>query len=335
MHAKAEKRRPTIYDIARDAGVSPASVSLVLNGQWARQRISPEMAERVEETARRLGYRVNRQARGLRLSRSGLAGMLIPHYRNRFFAGLAECFEEQARSLGLCPIVVSTQRSEDTQSRFVRTLLDQRVEFLFFAGMNDPARLNLACRDAETPCINLDIPGREAPSVVTNNRDAARQLTSNLIRQGGVQADRLLFLGGIEGEFATEERILGFRDATSEAVPDNHADRILRCGYSPESTMTALTRVIPSPETTPSGVFVNSITALEGLLQFRSARPDLLPLAVPIGCFDWDPFAAHLPGNVTMMRQDVDQMILAAFQLLTEAHIERNRVIVVPAAFVP
>jgi LacI family fructose operon transcriptional repressor len=241
MDAKAEKRRTTIYDIAREAGVSPASVSLVLNGRWALQRISCEMAERVEETARRLDYRVNRQARGLRLSRSGLAGMLIPHYRNRFFAELAECFEEQARSLGLCPIVVSTQRSEETQSRFVRTLLDQHVEFLFLAGMNDPNHLNLACWDAGTPCINLDIPGREAPSVVTNNRDAARQLTASLIGQGGVQLDKLLFLGGIEGEFATEERILGFGDATGESGSEPLQGRILRCGYSPASTIAALT----------------------------------------------------------------------------------------------
>jgi LacI family fructose operon transcriptional repressor len=289
---------------------------------WARQRISPEMAERVEETARRLGYRVNRQARGLRLSRSGLAGMLIPHYRNRFFAGLAECFEEQARSLGLCPIVVSTQRSEDTQSRFVRTLLDQRVEFLFFAGMNDPARLNLACRDAETPCINLDTPGREAPSVVTNNRDAARQLTSSLIRQGGVRADRLLFLGGIEGEFATEGRILGFREATLEAVPDNPPDRILRCGHSPESTMAALTRIIASPGTIPSGVFVNSITALEGLLQFRSAMPDLLPLGVLTGALTGSarrPFAGKHNDDASRRRPDDSGSVPASARIACRA----------------
>ena len=50
------------------------------------------------------------KARGLRLSRSGLAGMIVPHYRNRFFAGLAEAFEAEARSRGLCPVVVSTER---------------------------------------------------------------------------------------------------------------------------------------------------------------------------------------------------------------------------------
>jgi LacI family fructose operon transcriptional repressor len=259
--------------------------------------------------------------------------MLIPHYRNRFFAGLAECFEATARSLGLCPIVVSTQRDEETQARFVRTLLDQRVEFLFFAGMHNPTRLNLACRDAETPCVNLDVPGDGAPSVVTDNRGAARALTDSLIGQTGKDANRLLFLGGIAGEFATEARVQGFQDAMDDAKIRHSSSAVLRCGYSPDSTRQALERRISGPKRTPSGIFVNSITAFEGLLQFRSAEPGLLPLDVPIGCFDWDPFAEHLPGKVIMMRQDVDQIINEAFSLLKGFPENAAQVTIVPATF--
>ncbi|HEX7110256.1 MAG TPA: LacI family DNA-binding transcriptional regulator, partial [Aestuariivirga sp.] len=101
-------RKTTIYDIAVAAHSSPAAVSLVLNDSWQRYRIKQETATRILNGAERLGYAVNLKARGLRLSRSGLAGMILPHYRNRFFAGLAEAFEAEARSRGLCPIVVST-----------------------------------------------------------------------------------------------------------------------------------------------------------------------------------------------------------------------------------
>jgi LacI family fructose operon transcriptional repressor len=328
-----ERRRPTIYDVAREANASPASVSLVLNGRWEKQRISPDTAERVEATALRLGYQVNKQARGLRLSRSGLAGMLIPHYRNRFFAGLAECFEATARSLGLCPIVVSTQRDDETELRFVRTLLDQHVEFLFFAGMHDPTRLNLVCQTAQTPCVNLDVPGSAAPSVVTDNRGAAKVLTEGLIAQIGKEAvGRLLFLGGIAGEYATEERILGFRDAMAEAKARSPKSAVLRCGYSAASTRQALRRRLSSVKDMPSAIFVNSITALEGLIQFRSTEGSFLPIDVPIGCFDYDPFAAHLPGKITMMRQDVDLIVGTAFELLKAFPGNAAELAVVPAA---
>src|ERR1700722_4050410 len=81
----ATGRRSTIYDIATAAKASVATVSLVLNGTWSRYRIKKETAQRILSIAEQLGYTVNLKARGLRLSRSGLAGMILPHYRNRFF----------------------------------------------------------------------------------------------------------------------------------------------------------------------------------------------------------------------------------------------------------
>ena len=135
-------RKVTIYDIAVAAGVSPTAVSLVLNDSWRRYRIKQESATRILDCAERLGYAVNLKARGLRLSRSGLAGMIIPHYRNRFFAGLAEAFEGNARSRGLCPIVVSTHRNPGNEVKVAETLLAQQVEFLFVAGVHRPDPLN-------------------------------------------------------------------------------------------------------------------------------------------------------------------------------------------------
>src|SRR3954471_8671229 len=131
----ARGRKVTIYDIAVAANVSPTTVSLVLNDSWRRYRIKQESANRILDCAERLGYAVNLKARGLRLSRSGLAGMILPHYRNRFFAGLAEAFEAEARVRGMCPIVVSTHRNPDNELNATETLLAQQVEFLFIAGV--------------------------------------------------------------------------------------------------------------------------------------------------------------------------------------------------------
>jgi LacI family transcriptional regulator, fructose operon transcriptional repressor len=72
------KRRSTIYDIATAAKASISTVSLVLNGNWSRYRIKAETAQRILSIAKQLGYNVNLKARGLRLSRSGLAGMILP-----------------------------------------------------------------------------------------------------------------------------------------------------------------------------------------------------------------------------------------------------------------
>src|SRR3954471_4077046 len=138
MAKKSLRRKSTIYDIALAAKSSPTAVRLVLNDSWQQHRIKAETAATILDWAERLGYAVNLKARGLRLSRSGLAGMIVPHYRNRFFAGLAEAFEAEARSRGLCPVVVSTQRDAGIEANVIKTLLAQQVEFLFIAGVHDP-----------------------------------------------------------------------------------------------------------------------------------------------------------------------------------------------------
>jgi len=176
MSSERDGHKATIYDIAVATNTSPSAVSMVLNGKWRRHRIREETAQRILDMANELGYAVNMKARALRLSRSGLAGMIIPHYRNRFFASLSETFETETRRRGFCPIVVSTRREATNERQVVETLLSQQVEYLFITGVADPEPLNAMCRNAGVPCVNIDLPGAGAPSVVTDNREGTRLL---------------------------------------------------------------------------------------------------------------------------------------------------------------
>ncbi len=329
-------RKSTIYDISKATGTSVAAVSMVLNGTWARYRIKEETANRILESAQQLGYAVNMAARGLRLSRSGLAGMILPHYRNRFFAGLAETFEDQARSRGLCPIVVSTQRDPAVESSVTETLLSQRVEVLFITGVRDPSPLNALCAAAGVPCINVDLPGADAPSVVSDNHGGARALTDALINKmqaRGAAADELVFLGGIANEYATEKRIDGFREAFAARNLTPAADAVECCGYSASDTRRTLARRVERLGRLPAGLLMNSITAFEGLVQFASQLPRDAWQSSVFGCFDWDPFAAHLPFDVTMMRQDVDAIISEAFALADNHDTAARPLVIVPTGF--
>ncbi|HWK45721.1 MAG TPA: LacI family DNA-binding transcriptional regulator [Stellaceae bacterium] len=316
MAQAAGKRRSTIYDIAKATKASPATVSVVLNGSWTRYRIKDETAKRVLKAAEDLGYAVNMKARGLRLSRSGLAGMILPHHRNRFFAGLAEAFETEARQRGLCPIVVSTQRDEAIEVSVTTALLSQQVEFLFVVGVRNPQPLNALCRAARIPSINIDLPGNEAPSVVSDNFGGARALTEVLIEKMRSHPDApkdLYFLGGIAGEYATDKRVAGFNDAIAACGMSHAPHDVDCCGYRPSSAKAALAQRYETLGRMPGGLFINSITAFEGLVQFTSFLPRSAMDNVCIGCFDWDPFAAHLPFDVTMTRQNVEAMIAAGF----------------------
>ena len=315
------RRKSTIYDIADETNASASTVSLVLNGSWSRYRIKAETALRIQVSAKRLGYNVNLKARGLRLSRSGLAGMILPHYRNRFFADLAEAFEAEARGRNLCPIVVSTQRDPVVEARVTETLLAQRVEFLFIAGVPDPTPLNALCRAAEVPCVNLDLPADSAPSVVSDNAGGARRLAETLMSEmsaRGSDPSDLVYLGGVAGEYASDNRVAGFRQAFAARNLSADDAIVLRCGYPPEQSCQAMEGHVSRDGRLPAGILVNSIAAFEGLVQFTSRQPSGALEGLVVGCFDWDPFAAHLPYCVIMLRQDVERMVREGFDALRE-----------------
>ena len=332
--ARVARRKTTIYDIASAADASATTVSLVLNGSWARHRIKQDTANRITATAERLGYKVNLAARGLRLSRSGLAGMILPHYRNRFFADLAEAFEAEARRKDLCPIVVSTQRDDAVEAKVTRTLLAQGVEFLFIAGVQKPAPLNLLCHEAGVSCVNLDLPGTDAPSVVSDNYGGARRLTDAMIdkalRRGGA-ADDFLYLGGVAGEYATDNRVKGFCDVLRAHGVEPGPEHVDLCGYPPKTSRDALKAHFERRGRLPSGLFLNSIAAFEGAAEYVSGLPPATLGAFLACCFDWDPFAACLPFDVTMLRQDVEHMMEHAFDALEPASQEGRKLTLVPA----
>lgn len=329
-------RKTTIYDIAVAANASPTTVSLVLTDSWRRYRIKPDTATRILGIADELGYAVNLKARGLRLSRSGLAGMILPHYRNRFFAGLAEAFEGLTRSRGLCPIVVSTHRNPDNELKVTETLLAQQVEFLFIAGVRAPDPLNDLCRAAGVRCVNIDLPGSRAPSVVSDNRGGARLLTEVIVEKllaRNADASDIYFFGGVANDDATQNRVLGFSEALHQRGIAVGADAIDCCGYPPASAANSLAARYSHSGRLPSGLFINGVTALEGALRFVATLPAHELRSVVVGSYDWDPFAVHLPFDVTMVRQNVERMIAEGFRLLDDYENNRTALVVVPTSF--
>jgi LacI family fructose operon transcriptional repressor len=197
------------------------------------------------------------------------------------------------------------------------------------------------CLAAGITCINVDLPGADAPSVVSDNRGGARALTDALIDKmiaRGSAPGELVFLGGVVDEYATDMRIAGFRDAFEARGLRPAADAVECFGYHASSARQAVARRYEARGRLPDGLLMNSITAFEGLVQFASrlSREDWHSAVV--GCFDWDPFAAHLPFEVTMMRQDTERIIAEAFAL-ADAHDASTSgshpLVIVPTGFGP
>lgn len=318
-------KKTTIYDLAQLTGASPSTVSAALNGTWRQRRIKESTVRQIQSIAAQQGYRTNLQARGLRQSRSGLAGLIMPMYDNRFFASLAQSFEVEARRRGLCPITVSTHRDPEEEQRTAETLISYAVDSLFVAGATDPDAISRLCRDAGLRHVNVDLPGSLAPSVISDNHAGAVALTEAMFDarpKGQDHADerlkgRIYFLGGREKDFATSERIAGFREVVTRRSGHCAEEQIVATGYNPETVARQAQVLFQNPETAPRALLVNSTIAFEGGLSFLGSLPPETVESLVVGCYDYDPFVRYLRFPVVMVRQDVEGLIREAFQLLT------------------
>ena len=130
------------------------------------------------------------------------------------------------------------------------------------------------------------------------------------------------------------KRVRGFTDSLDAHGISQNDVTIDCCGYPPDTAAQSLSRRYEELGRMPRGLFVNGVTALEGVLQFASSRPRHELDDIAVGSFDWDPFAAHLSFEVTMVRQNVETLISEAFVLLDAYRIGGpNPLVVVPTSF--
>ena len=106
------------------------------------------------------------------------------------------------------------------------------------------------------------------------------------------------------------------------------------CGYAPRNAAAYISRLHAELGRLPQGLFVNGVTALEGAVRALAFLSKEQCEAIVFGCFDWDPFAARLPFEVIMVRQDVEAMIAEAFALIDRPlSSNENPLILVPTRF--
>lgn len=333
-----EQKKATIYDLSTRSGASASTVSAVLNGTWRKRRISEETAKRIMSLAKELKYTANLQARALRSSRSGLAGLLLPVYDTRFFSSMAQTFEVQARNRGLLPVVVSGRRDPEEERRVVETLVAYSIDSLFIAGATDPDGVHRVCARANIPHVNIDLPGELASSVISDNRQGAKALTAAIIhhaqQMGPLSPDDVYMFGGRD-DHASRERIIGFHSAKAEIFGCGTGDDMESTGYSPSMTALAFERFYDRHGSLPRCFFINSSINFEGLLRFMGKHDGEVFGDIVVGCFDYDPFGSFLPFPVYMIRPNISEMLEKGFELLESEEAAPQISIVEPQLVAP
>lgn len=174
--------RPSIVEVARKAGVSPATVSRAFNQPGL---LKPDTLARIEAVARQDGFRPNRVGRSLRAGSTRTIGLLLPTLTNPVFADCFEGAEQHAREAGYSVMVATTGYVPATEARMVQGLIDHQVDGLILT-VGTPARnaTLAALQDAGMPHVLAYNESSAHSFVSVDNRAAAREMVGSLAALG-------------------------------------------------------------------------------------------------------------------------------------------------------
>ncbi|HLR94709.1 MAG TPA: LacI family DNA-binding transcriptional regulator [Jiangellaceae bacterium] len=198
----------TIYDVAREVGVAPSTVSRAFSRPG---RVNAETAERIRRVADELGYRANPMARALTTARTSMVAMVTADITNPVFFEIIRGADEAASQAGYVMLLADTQESD----RRERDSLDRVVSnvdgiVLTSSRMSDSAIRMIA---KQKPTIVLNRAVTDVPSVVTDDARGVRRAAEHL---GGYGHRAITYIAGPEASWADGMRWRGLREAALE-----------------------------------------------------------------------------------------------------------------------
>jgi LacI family transcriptional regulator len=212
----------TIYDVAALAGVSPATVSRVLNGT----AVSPEKAQKVRDAAQALDFRPNRTARMLRTGGSEIIALVIPDVENLFFTALARGVEDRAVAAGYSVVLCNTDEQPEKEARYLDIAVAEQMAGVVLASASATPDLGaLTARGTAVVAVDRPLPGLGVDVVTLDDATAAAGATRALYERG----HRLVAcVTGFADSRTAALRARGWREVVGERSPGVDPDLYLR-----------------------------------------------------------------------------------------------------------
>ena len=254
--------RATIVDVARLAGVSKSTVSLVLGGS---SLVADATRERVTEAMSELGYIYHRGAATLRGAKSGVLGMVINDLSNPFYVELAIGIEQACQGAGFIPFLANSAEDPVRQQEVIRSMREHGAAGLLLAPAINTSVSDLKSLVAGLPVVQVmrRLPGLKASLVTPENREGARKATAHLIETGHL---RIAFVGGSGSLFVRDERLAGYRLALEGAGIPFDAALVFDSTTNYAGGETAAARLLVLPERATAALCFNDVVAI-GLIR--------------------------------------------------------------------
>ncbi len=301
-----------LSDVAREAGVSTATVSRVINNLSG---YSDATREKVETTIRNLGYSPNVLARGLAGGKTHTIGVLLPSLSSRYSSQLIHGIETRAHSCGYSVIVCNTDRNGERTMEYLRILGEKRVDGVLFASEWLKDEYGEYMLEMQIPVVLIATFSSRFPfhSVRVDDRKAAYTATQYLANKGH---KRISFISGSpEDPIAGRPRIEGYTGALEQHGLSFDPSLMAYGDFHFQSGIDAMEQLW-SRNTGLTAVFASSDEMALGALTFLHSKNIDIPGEISVVGYDDTQDALMAVPALTTLHQPISEMGERAVELL-------------------
>lgn len=308
-------KKPSLKDIAKITGVSPTTVSRVLNGKAKAYRISLPTNELVVQTAAEIGYIPNQTARGLRIKKSNTIGLILPNITNPFFSRIASAIESAARSMGFSIILSDSQHDQSLEIESIRTLMSRNVDGLIVLPMGQDSKYLKLVIDSGIPLVIADryFSDLNCPQVISDNYQGAFNATEHLVDNNHRY---IACIQGRQNTSVNNERLKGYSDAMKKHQLKINSSFIVGDDFGAQNGYVSM-KILQSVHPRPTAIFAFSNLIALGAVKAMRENNMSFPNNISMIAFDNDqPLLEYLATPISTVAQQTDEIGQIAFKLL-------------------
>ncbi|WP_042354375.1 LacI family DNA-binding transcriptional regulator [Bacillus rubiinfantis] len=291
----------TIQDIAKEAQVSIATVSRVINGS---KTVSPELKKRVNDVIEKRNFKPNSLARGLITKKTNIIGIIVPDLSNPIFGALTKGINHVCEKKDYTLMVCESGGKKEKEIELLQVLEDKNIDGVLFAGVDINSMLVNELEKKEYPKVLVTQEAADGEerlfTVVHDNVQATYDAVSFLIENGH---RRIAFIGGPENDFSSgQKRLKGFKLALEENNLEINESYIEHGDFTFESGFYCMRKIYEENPFLPTAVMVCNDTMAIGAIRFLKSAKVSVPNDISIMGFDDSELGKYFSPELSTVR---------------------------------
>ncbi|MFC6322725.1 LacI family DNA-binding transcriptional regulator [Companilactobacillus baiquanensis] len=306
--------KPTINDVAFEAGVSKSTVSQFLNKRY--QYMSTTTRQKIAEAIDRLEYHPNQIAKSLKQKNTNVVAFICANLSSRFSLELLASIENYFQKIGYSVIIAKTDDDPNKERELIESFLARQIDGIIVFPTYENKEFYISLRKQRVPIMFVDrlLKGVEIPSVLLDNKAAGYEATK-LFVENGHEKIAILTLPLGDGITTRVERMEGYNQALEENKIKYEPEYVINCQV--EEVSNKLTELM-NLDNPPTAIVITNDMLLETVLMWVKKNNISVPDKLSLVGIDNVSFASLFTPEITTLAQPVSKIGEKASELLLE-----------------